>query len=485
MTFPRSLLLILAACEVGTADPIAQLPDTALAPPYGTLVFSGPAEVPRGESGVYTVTGAHPGETVFLARSINGPGAGPCIGALGNQCLSLLAPVQVATSASADVNGTLTFTLPVGVLPVGAAPGLQVVTIRGLRGVDSLLSNAVQTEVVTRVEGCTDPAALNLDPDANVDDGTCEYNDRTIPGFSGVLGPNLSAQGLIQCAGTSSASTTSTAFLTPCQGADNLMFGCSVDADETAEYLTPVLDASGANLTDTTCDAWDSGALSSYGTGHILSFDVSTPPACNNYNVGYDLYADFVSPQWGCAGTYNTHASGGRVFAYINAPSAVFGCEDPAASNYDPNANQDDGSCLYGVVSGFTGHVGPQLGEGWLQCGGTNSGSTTSAGFLGLCEGYTEIRFACSVDAGATAEYTSAGFSVAGPLLDGTCDDWTGGSLSPYFTGHILSIDDTNPACNQFSVGYDMYVDMVSPQWGCAGGFNTQSTGGAVWAYVR
>lgn len=189
MTFPRFLVLSLAACDLGLAPPTAPLPDLALAVPYGTLVFSGPAEVPAGETAAYVVSGAHPGETVFLTRSINGPGAGPCITALGGQCLSLFAPVRLATGAAADALGTVTFLLPVGELPVGSSPGLQALTIRGLHGVDSLLSNAVGSEVVPRVEGCVDPEALNLDPNANVDDGTCAYAvDSDTDGDSGGLG---------------------------------------------------------------------------------------------------------------------------------------------------------------------------------------------------------------------------------------------------------------------------------------------------------
>lgn len=484
MSWLRLGLCLLVGCQVEVGEQTAELAVEAAPVPYGTLTFSGPSFVAEGETGTFTVTGANPRETLFLARSLAGVGSGPCPRPLGGQCLSLLAPVQVATNTSADLGGTATFVLPLGVLPVGAAPSMQVVAIRGLNGADTILSNPVQTVVVERVEGCTEPAASNYDPAATVDDGSCQLVPRTLPGFTGALGPDLSAQGLTQCAGTSNGSITSAAFLTPCQGASTLRFGCSVGNDETAEYLTPFLPSAGRNLTDATCDAWSSGALTPYATGHILSFDAATPPACANYNVSYDLYMDMVSPQWGCNGTQNTHNTGGRMFAYRAGPGVVFGCTDPAASNYSAGATHPDDSCLYGVVPGFTGAVGPAL-SGWLQCGGIDAAGASSTDLLAGCEGYSEVRFACSTDAGTTAEYTSPGMTTVGALLDATCNDFTFGALSPYGPGHILSIDDTNPACDVFNVSFDLYADMVNGQWGCAGVANTHVTGGSIWAYVR
>ena len=35
-----------------------------------------------------------------------------------------------------------------------------------------------------------------------------------------------------------------------------------------------------------------------------------------------------------------------------NTPNAVQGCTDPAATNYNQNATQDDGSCTY-IITGI------------------------------------------------------------------------------------------------------------------------------------
>jgi hypothetical protein len=85
-----------------------------------------------------------------------------------------------------------------------------------------------------------------------------------------------------------------------------------------------------------------------------------------------------------------------------------------------------------------------------------------------------------------TPEFTSDPFPINGvDLLDTSCDDWDGASLSPNGSGMILSVDSSDPDCGNFSVGYDMYMDMNAPQWGCGGVVNVHFGTGRMWAYVR
>ena len=141
------------------------------------------------------------------------------------------------------------------------------------------------------------------------------------------------------------------------------------------------------------------------------------------------------------------------------------------------------------TVPGFAGEPGPDLSaEGLAQCGGiaaVDYMTVSGTEFYSLCEGYSEIVFACSTASDLTPEYTSSAFSLSGiSLTDSVCDNWPGASNTPYGSDLILSIDSSNPGCLDFSVSYDMYVDFTV-QWGCAGLTNTQSSGGRMWAYVR
>lgn len=140
------------------------------------------------------------------------------------------------------------------------------------------------------------------------------------------------------------------------------------------------------------------------------------------------------------------------------------------------------------TVTGFSGELGPDFtSEGLSQCGGigaANYSSVMGKDFYALCNGYTEIVFACSTDSNTTAEYVSPAFPLSGSLTDSTCDNWTGGANSVYGSDFILSVDDSNPNCGNYNVAYDMYVHFGT-QWGCNNVNNTHNTGGRMWAYVR
>lgn len=282
-------------------------------PPFGTLTLSGASVVPDGFSLDFTVTGAYPGESVYIVRSPAGPGPGPCPAPLGGQCLSVMTPASLSGSVVADLNGDATFALPVGSLPVGSEPGLQVVALRGLHGTNSLLSNSIGVEVVEAIYGCTEDTAQNYDANATVDDGTCISGSDLVTGFSGDVGPSYA--GWSQCGGTMNGTDTSSDFLFLCDGYSEIQFACSSDDDDIAEYVSPTF-ALTAPLLDDTCDDWAGGAITRYNTGHIISIDVSNP-GCGNYDASFDFYMDMVSPQWSCGTIANTHNVGGHMWAYV------------------------------------------------------------------------------------------------------------------------------------------------------------------------
>lgn len=106
-------------------------------PPPLSIQAGGPLEA--GAATTIVVANALPGETVHLARSLVGVGAGPCVPALGGLCLDLLAPTLHGSTA-ADAAGVASFTLSVPAGAAGSWVGFQAAVQRGVGGSDSLES---------------------------------------------------------------------------------------------------------------------------------------------------------------------------------------------------------------------------------------------------------------------------------------------------------------------------------------------------------
>jgi hypothetical protein len=155
-------------------------------------------------------------------------------------------------------------------------------------------------------QGCTDPNAMNYDPSAIEDDGSCYY---AIYGCTDPAAVNYD----------------------PFANFDNgscyyYYYGCT---DANAVNYDP-----NANFDDGSCYYYTYGC---------------TNPSADNYdpNADIDDGSCYFSGTFGCtdpnAANYNSSANydDGSCYYYY------YGCTDGNATNYDPNANFDDGSCAY------------------------------------------------------------------------------------------------------------------------------------------
>lgn len=97
-----------------------------------------------GEITRFSITGAQPGEVVYVGYSLAGVGGGACLPAVGGLCLDLIDPATVLGTAPADASGLAVLDVRVpSTLASGVAVSFQSIIRRGGNGSGSIKSNTV------------------------------------------------------------------------------------------------------------------------------------------------------------------------------------------------------------------------------------------------------------------------------------------------------------------------------------------------------
>jgi hypothetical protein len=185
--------------------------------------------------------------------------------------------------------------------------------------------------------GCIDPDAVNYNPNATVDNGSCIY-DGVVYGCTDPNATNYDPNATSQDAFNNGTCIYPAGCLECYQaGADTSVPGC---CDDTMVNYDPL-----ATCNDLSCIAFIYGC---------------TDPLALNYYGGADADNGSCVYVAGCtdatASNYNSLADYDDGSCTYGPVISLLGCTDPTATNYDANATSDDGSCAYGPAIACT-HV--------------------------------------------------------------------------------------------------------------------------------
>ncbi|MGB1074850.1 MAG: hypothetical protein ACPGYK_01590, partial [Flavobacteriales bacterium] len=307
--------------------------------------------------------------------------------------------------------------------------------------------------------GCTDDTATNYDPDAEYDDGSCEY---AIPGCTDATACNfdeaataddgscLLADGNCEvCDGNGGIALEDADGDGVCDGDE--IAGCQ---DDTAcNYDAAATDDDGSCVfADGNCEVCDgSGGVSiedADGDGICDGDEIAgcqDDTACNYDAAATDddgscVFADDACEICdGAGGVLLQDADGDGVCDGDELP----GCTDASACNYDETATDDDGSCAFAddpcEVCDGAGGVVLQDADGDGVCDGDE------------VEGCTASN-ACNYDSSATDD-------------DGSCDFCSCANVAglPSLTGYTLAIEEYAVDGVPGTTTYRYYVEMANP----------------------
>lgn len=176
---------------------------------------------------------------------------------------------------------------------------------------------------VLPISGCTNPNATNYDPLATVDDGSCNFNDICHKDFSFTICqlPTNNTNNFVVGTSTVVWQSNSQAACLQCNGSMCMTSDIGQSFEYPTQGPTPGI------------------------SGMIVVLDSFSQPYFTNTGTIDNMTTQACPPPEGCT---NPLATNYDPLAVIDDGSCiVYGCTDIAANNYDPTATIDDGSCTY------------------------------------------------------------------------------------------------------------------------------------------
>ena len=223
--------------------------------------------------------------------------------------------------------------------------------------------------------GCTDDVACNYDDTANSDDGSCEYPEQNFDcdgnctqdiDCNDVCGGDATEDDCGVCEGDGSSCTVQLSFGEVSETSLEILINTPVDVGG-FQFVIPSPATFGAasgglaadnNFTISTSnpDEYSSVVLGFSFTGGVI------PAGSNGVLFNLDYVCDYAGSNTACIDQIiiSDAFGGGLPSAFVGGCAEVgsdpiVGCTDSGACNFNPDANSDDGSCLYDDCDGECG----------------------------------------------------------------------------------------------------------------------------------
>jgi len=276
------------------------------------------------------------------------------------------------------------------------------------------LEQSVTFQTDAPIAGCTNPTASNFNPCATIDDGSCllpAVNDACADAIDIASGTCYTGSNVGATAG------------------DGALDAACIDGSLTPAdiWFSTTVGASGAvSISIADNPGFSSifelylGTCGSLGTGILASLG-----ACNNYGDGGGLTltglpagAELLIRFW----DFGSNDFGGLTLCVEEPAPPVLGCTDPCASNFNPDAEEDDGSCLLPVTDADDCSSAATIAAGvtpFYSAGATGSDITSCTSSDSL-----DIWFAYNVPSGLDSVliYTCGSSFDTGLSLWADCD---------------------------------------------------------------
>ena len=204
------------------------------------------------------------------------------------------------------------------------------------------------------IEGCKEPEACNFDPEANIDDGTCTFPgdfcmEATACNGEGFFDADCNCvfEGAGDADGDGVCDDACPAYeFTGCMDEEALNYNPFATLPATCIYLE-----NGGCIDELACNynpqaTFDAGGCMYPEAPHLdcdgqCLFDYDGDGVCDELEVLGCMDPEALNFNPYATNAWGEDAEGACFYAYIN------GCMDEAACNYNPDANHDGGGCMY------------------------------------------------------------------------------------------------------------------------------------------